>query len=300
MKIVYFGTAEFAVPILQAIAPHVALVVAQPDRPSKRGLRLEPSPVKAAALALGLAVETPDRARNPEFIASIRDLRADALIVAAYGQILPEQLLESARQGAFNLHGSILPKYRGAAPIQRCIQAGETETGVTLMQMDKGMDTGDIIAIERLAIGAEETYGALQGRLATLAAEMTSAWLPRLVAGDYPRSPQDHVAATHAPKVEKAEARLDFDSAVILEHRKYRAFTPSPGATLQTRWGTVRVESARLDERQGVPGTMSGPASVAFVGGSLELVEVRPEGKKRMSGRDFANGFRLQPGDSLR
>jgi methionyl-tRNA formyltransferase len=302
MKLVYFGTASFAVPALRALAEHVCLVVTQPDRPGRRGMKLQASPVKDAALGLGLRVESPEKSRSPEFVELLQAQAADALVVAAYGQILSTSVLESARRGGINLHGSILPKYRGAAPIQRCILEGETETGVTLMQMDKGMDTGDIIAVERTPIGVDETYGELQGRLALIAAEMACDWLGRIVDGDYARIPQDSDQATIAPKVTKAEAELSFERFASGEYNRFRAFTPSPGAFLQTRFGLVKVSAARLGTDMGAPGVVISTADscqVGFRAGSLKLLEVQPEGKKRMTGKDFANGLRLRPGDTL-
>lgn len=302
MKLVFFGTASFAVPALRVLAPHVSLVVAQPDRPSGRGMRLQPSPVKAAALELGLTVETPEKSRAPEFVARLREEEADALVVAAYGQILSTAVLESARRGGINLHGSILPKYRGAAPIQRAILNGDVETGVTLMQMDRGMDTGDMIDIVRTPIGPDETYGELQDRLALLAADQIGAWIGRIVEGDYPRAQQDSDQATHAPKVEKAEAELRFDRPAAEEYNRFRAFTPSPGAWMATSQGLLKLSAMGLSERTGTPGDVlatSPDLLVAFQGGSLAFKEVQPEGKKRMSGRDFANGARLRPGSRL-
>ncbi len=293
MRIVYFGTADFAVPALQAVARNVVCVVSQPDRPSGRGLKLSPSPVKSAARALGLPVETPERARNPEFVELIRSLEPDFLLVAAYGQILSVALLESARKGGINLHGSILPKYRGAAPIQRCVEAGDTETGVSLMQMDKGMDTGDIIAIEKLPICPTETSGELQIRLAALAAEMAQQWAMRLATGEYSRSPQNHALATHAAKVTKADAELRFGEAIEVIYDRYRAFTPAPGAWMITRFGRLKIsKSERTDS--------TGAGVINFVGGALNLIEVQPEGRARMSGADFFRGLHIQHSDDLR
>jgi methionyl-tRNA formyltransferase len=300
VKIVYFGTADFAVPALREVAPHVVLVVSQPDRPTGRGMKMQPSPVKTAALELGLPVETPGKARDPEFVDSVRELAADFLLVAAYGQILSVALLEAANQGGINLHGSILPHYRGAAPIQRCLQNGDRETGVTLMQMDKGMDSGDMIAIERLPIAPDETYGELAARLGDLAGQMAGSWAERLANGDYPRTPQNHDEATYAPKVTKEEAELKFDEPVELAYNDCRAFTPSPGAWLQTKVGRLRIGSARKLDTSGEPGVLLASDVLAFQGGSLQLLEVQPEGKKRMSGRDFFNGYRLSIGESLR
>lgn len=303
MRVVYFGTADFAVPALRAIAPYVSLVVSQPDRPKGRGLQMVPSPVKQAALELGLPVETPEKSRAPEFLERLRPEGADLNVVAAYGQILSQAVLDSARNGSVNLHGSILPLYRGAAPIQRCIQDGHTETGITLMQMDRGMDTGDVIAISRLNIGDDETAGELTPRLASLAAKMIEDWLQRLVSGNYPRLPQNHALATHAAKVTKDEAELQLSNSADEEYRRFRAFTPAPGCFLRTRFGVLKISEARLSDASGQPGTALGGGDgirVAFTEGSLDLLAVQPEGKKRMSGRDFANGFRLSAGTPLR
>ena len=300
-KFVYMGTSEFAVPALQAIADEVVLVVSQPDRPSGRGMKMQPSPVKLAAKELGLPVETPERASTPEFVERIRELEADALIVAAYGQILRTKLLEATRRGGINLHGSILPKYRGAAPIQRAILEGETTTGVTLMQMDKGMDTGDMIHVVTTEIGPDETYGELQRRLAKLAAGQLEYWLKFIETGEYPRQIQDSELATHAPKVERDETVLDFNRSAESEYRRFRAFTPSPGTSVQTTHGRIRLGQVRMGDGSGAPGEVLNldPFTVAFREGSLAWLEIQPEGKKRMSGRDFANGARLRPGTRL-
>lgn len=303
MKLVFMGTADFAVPALEALSDSVALVVSQPDRPTGRRLQLRPSPVKSRALELGLPVETPAKSRAPEFIERIISLEADALLVAAYGQILSSAMLASTRRGGINLHGSLLPKYRGAAPIQRCIEHGDTVTGVTLMQMDVGMDTGDIVATTSIPIGPDETAGELFDRLAAIAASMAKEWMPRVVAGDYPRTAQNPDMATHAPKVAKEEAQLDFFGDVQTEYRKFRAFTPSPGAFLLTSLGHVKISRARLLLNATVlPGRVvfnSGKAGIGFKDGAMELLEVQPEGKKRMSGQDFMNGARLKNGDCL-
>lgn len=302
MRLVFFGTAEFAVPVLRAVAPHVSLVVSQPDRPSGRGMELRSSPVKQVARELGLSVVTPEKCRAPEFVEQLREEMADALVVVAYGQILSQAVLDSAKHGGINLHGSMLPFYRGAAPIQRSILAGDLETGVTLMQMDKGMDSGDVIAIVRTPLGPDETYGELARRLADLAAEMALAWMPRIVAGDYPRTPQDHESATLAPKVTKEEAELRWDRPAATEYNRFRAFHPSPGPYLSTAFGPIKLSAVRRGEREGSPGevlAVQPELQVAFQTGSLRLLEIQPAGKKRMSGSAWANGLRLRPGTSL-
>jgi methionyl-tRNA formyltransferase len=301
VKVVYFGTSEFAVPPLEAVAPSVVLVVTQPDRPSGRGMRPSPSPVRVAAERLGLAVLAPERAREPGFVAHVASLGADLLLVVAYGQILRRPLLEAARQGAFNLHGSILPAYRGAAPIQRCILAGEGRTGVTLMRMDEGLDTGDMVAVAETPVGPDETAGELASRLADVGAALAAEWLPRLVAGDFPSTPQDHARATCAPKLEKEEGRLDPMRPARGEYDRFRAFTPNPGASIAGPDGAVlRILEARL-----LPGCEAPPGVVAatrpelvvgFVEGGLRLVRVQAPGKRPVAGAEFANGARLAPG----
>ncbi|MBL8048653.1 MAG: methionyl-tRNA formyltransferase [Chthonomonas sp.] len=301
MRIAYFGTAEFAVPPLRAIAEHVVAVVSQPDRPSGRGMRLTPSPVSALAQELGIDLLRPEKARDPEFIEHMRSLNCDVFVVAAYGQILRESLLEGARHGSVNLHGSILPQYRGAAPIQRAIMDGEAETGVTLMQMAKGMDTGDMIDIVRTPIGPDETYGELAARLSELAAAQLSTWLPRLAAGDYPRVEQDHAAATHAAKIERGESILDPTRPAEEEYRRFRAVTPSPGALLPSQWGDLKVLRARLSHAQVTPATISTEDGfvVGFHGGALRIEELKVPGRSAISGPEFLRGFRIQNGTPL-
>lgn len=302
MRIVYFGTGTFAVPALRRLAKHIVLVVSQPDRPGRRGMKLQPSPTKQVSEELGLAVATPEKARDPDFVESVRALEADMLLVASYGQILSVKLLESATRGGINLHGSLLPRYRGAAPIQRCIQEGNVETGITLMQMDRGMDTGDIIAVKRTPIGPDETYGELQDRLAEISADLAESWVERIASGDYPRLPQNPNQATLAPKIDKSEAELRFDRDAREQYDAFRAFTPSPGAFLRGESGMLRISKARLSERSGEPGTILDNGEgclLAFESGSIDLLELQPEGKKRMSGKDFLNGMRLRPGAKL-
>ncbi|MHB8637237.1 MAG: methionyl-tRNA formyltransferase [Fimbriimonadaceae bacterium] len=302
MKIVLFGTGTFAVPSLLCLSSSVSLVVTQPDRPSGRRLQPQPSPVKLAATDLGIPVEAPERSRTPEFVETLRAQDADFLLVASYGQILSEAVLSAARRGGINLHASILPKYRGAAPIQRAVERGEPETGVTLMQMDRGMDTGDIIDIVRTPIGRDETYGELQDRLAQIAAAVAEAWAPRIACGDYTRTPQDAAQATLAPKVERAETELSLSRPAGVEYDRFRAFTPTPGSFIATRFGRVNVRRARLSDASGTPGTvvaLNPDMVVACGAGSLRLTEVQPEGKRAMDGRSWANGVRLRIGDNL-
>ncbi len=301
MKIVYFGTGPFAVPALEVAAPHCALVVAQPGRPAGRGLKVRPSPVEERARALGLPVATPERARDEGFIARVRDLAPDLLLVASYGQILRPALLEAARVAPINLHGSLLPRWRGAAPIQRAIEAGDRRTGVTLMRMDPGMDTGPTIAFAPTPIAPDETAGDLSERLAALAADLARDWLPRLAAGDFEALPQPGEGVTLAPKIARDDARLDPRGDARTQYDRFRAFTPAPGAWLETPAGPVKLHRARLVASP-EPGTDAPPGSILstddapllnLADGALALLEVQPAGKPRMSGRDWLNGARL-------
>ncbi len=295
MKIVYFGTSDFAVPALEKLQQHVILVVTQPDRPSGRGMKLKASPVKLKAQELGLPVETPEKARDPEFVQKIQELEADIHVVAAYGQILSTKLLETAKRGGINLHGSILPEYRGAAPIQRAIMDGETETGVTLMQMDKGMDTGDIIDIVRTPIGPDETYGELHSRLALLAANQIEEWIERIAAGNYPRKPQTHDQATYAAKISNEERELHLDRDARSEYNRFRGLSPSPGAFLRLRNQRIAIlecDVLPLEEAESSGVVLSTrPAIISAKNGHWYLRRVRPEGKPSMSAEDWLNGL---------
>lgn len=302
MRVVYFGTAPFAVPALERIAEHVVAVVAQPDKPAGRGMREQVTPVRAKALELGLPVLTPVKARAPEFVEAFRELEPDVAVVAAYGQILSQRLLDVPKQGCFNLHGSVLPRWRGAAPVQRAVEAGDTESGVTLMKMDAGMDTGAMVAIERTPIGPDETAGELYARLAALAGEMAAQWIDRLAAGDFTLTAQDDTLATHARKVTREDAFLDPQLDGETAYNRFRGMTPAPGAWCQTSRGVLKVTQARRSEQKGEPGTVvaTKPSLVlGFADGSLEFVQVQPEGKPRMAGTDYANGARVAVGDKL-
>lgn len=302
MRLAYFGTSPFAVPALRTLADSVELVVTQPSRPTGRGNRLLPTPVGQTAAELGIETLAPEKARDPEFVSGIEAREFDAIVVASYGQILSERLLAASRRGGINLHASILPKFRGAAPIARAILEGEPTTGVTLMQMDKGMDTGDMIAGRETPIGPDETCGELEGRLAEIAAGLAAEWLPRIVAGEYPRVPQNHEQATLAAKVMKDEARLDFSMSAEEAYRRFRAFTPRPGAYLPTAHRDLRIHEARLGALTGSPGEVLGledGIELAFATGSLRLIRAQPASKKAVSWNDLANGWRLVKGASL-
>lgn len=302
MRLIFFGTADFGAPALRRLAEHTCLVVTQPDRPRGRGQKMTPTPIGKVAEELGIPTEKPKKARAKEFVELIRGQEADALLVAAYGQILSESLLGAAKHGGINLHGSLLPRWRGAAPIQRAILAGDEETGITLMQMDKGLDTGDIIAMESIGIGPQENAGELFTRLADLAADMAEEWMPRIACGDYPRTKQDDALATYADKIESADGEVDLAGDAAHEHRRIRAFTPFPGAYLDVGGKRLKVLEARVEDRQGKPGEVlciHPDVVVATGSGALELLTVQPEGRRPMSGQDWANGARLKPGMTL-
>jgi len=305
LKVVYFGTAEFAVPALKKVADHVVLVVTQPDRPSGRGLKVHSSPVKQAAIELGLPIVSPESARNQEFIDSIEEIYPDILLVAAYGQILSLKLLKSAKFGGINLHGSILPAWRGAAPIQRSIMSGDQETGVTLMQMAKGMDTGDIIEIRKIEIGINEKADNLTKRLAELGAELALDWLPALTSGEYLRIPQDHDSATMAPKITREETLIKASNTAIEAFNLFRGVFPSPGAYFETISGEVKATEIEVGNAElgalGEPGTvvkLENNFYLSLAEGSLRLLKIKPNGKPEMKFSDYANGIRLKSGDA--
>jgi methionyl-tRNA formyltransferase len=302
VRLVYFGTSSFAVPALERLAPQVLLVVTQPDRPSGRGMEMRPSAVRVVAERLGLDIATPEKVRDPEFVERLRGLEADAFVVASFGQILSKSVLEVPRLGCFNLHASLLPKYRGASPIQYAILNGEHQTGVTLMQMDAGMDSGGIIEKSTVDIGPDETAGELHDRLALVAADLIEGWIHSCEHGCKPPVPQDPDQATFAPKVSKSDSELSFDRPVQKEYDRFRAFTPLPGAWVQTSHGPLKIKEARRASAKGQPGIVvsTRPFEVAFADGALEFVTVQPEGRKAMSGEDYANGARLAQGDCLK
>lgn len=302
MKVVYFGTSGFAVPALERIADSVVLVVTQPDRPSGRGMELKSSDVKTAALRFGLELAEPIKSRSPEFVERLLSLGADLFIVASYGQILSRAVLDLPRFGCYNLHASLLPRHRGASPIQSAILCGDAETGVTLMRMDEGMDTGAMVDKALTKIGDDETAGELHNRLAIMAADLLERWIGRLASGDVVAEPQEASLATHAPKYGKSDAELSFGRAALGEYRRFRAFTPIPGAFLRTKHGVLKLKSARLSGLGGLPGhvvQVKPEFAVAFREGSLELQAVQPEGRRIVSGTEYVNGARIAVGDCL-
>ena len=304
MRLVFAGTPEFAARALEALiaAGHeIALVLTQPDRPSGRGMKLTPSPVKVVALQHGLPVYQPSTLRDAQAQAQLRAVSAEVMIVAAYGLILPQAVLDIPPRGCINLHASLLPRWRGAAPIQRAILAGDTETGITLMQMDAGLDTGAMLSRHPLTIGAEETAGELHDRLATLGAEAIVALLSRqdAVLGE----PQDERLATYAAKIDKAQAQLDWRRSDMELLRQVRAYHPVPGAWTLLDGQPFKVWRAEVVPGEGgnaSPGTIvratSDGIDVLCGSGRLRLLEVQAAGGKRLPVSAFLAGRPLLAG----
>jgi methionyl-tRNA formyltransferase len=301
LKLLFYGTPEFALPALEALrrAHEIVAVVTQPDRPAHRGQRLTPPPVKQAALAAGLPVLQPARLRDPEWPERLAAFGADVAVVVAFGQILPKAVLEAPARGSINIHGSLLPKYRGAAPIQWAIIRGETETGITTFQMDAGMDTGDILLMRSTPIGADETAGDLFARLATLGADVIAETLARL--DSIVRHPQDNAAATLAPRLRKIDGAIDWTKNARDIVNLVRGCNPWPGATTTTPGGTLTLWRARaVAATSGRPGTLVAhdeTLAIACGNGLVLPVDVQPENRKTMRWDDWLRGARLRAGD---
>ncbi len=309
MRVVFFGTSDFAVPSLQAVvaAGHqVPAVVTQPDRPAGRGKHPQLSPVKQAALALGLPVLQPERASAPESIEGLRALGPDLFVVAAFGQILSAGLLAVPRLGAVNVHGSLLPKYRGAAPVQRAIMAGETETGVTIMWMTPELDAGDIILQEATPIGPAETSGEVLDRLAVIGARLLVEALPLIAAGTAPRRPQEAAGVSLAPSLRKEERLIDWRRPAAAIVAQVRALLPRPGAVTCHQGRLLKVLAAEehfLECAAGAAGQIveiRGQRMIVRAGsGAVALTRVQPESGRPMSAGDYARGARMERGQTL-
>ncbi len=305
---VFFGTPAFAVPCLDALSEisTVCGVVCQPDRPSGRGQALTAPPVKERALALGLDLFQPEKVRDGALLAWLRERQVDVALVVAYGRILPVDVLAAPRLGCINVHASLLPKYRGAAPITWAVVRGEPETGVTLMQMDEGMDTGDVLERFVTAIGPDETAGELSERLSALGALAVRRGLPRAVAGGYTPERQAHERATLAPILKKQDGRVDFAKSAVEVHDHVRGMCPWPGAFAELRGKVVKLHEVRVSElaKTGArPGEViladKTGVVVACGSGSVELARVQLEGKKPVRGVDWVAGRGVVEGDAL-
>lgn len=316
----FFGTPAIAVPALRALASiaEVCAVVSQPDRAAGRGLSLTAPAVKLEAQTLGLTVLQPHKLKDGALAAFIREQAPDVALVMAYGRILPPDVLSAPRLGCLNLHASLLPEYRGAAPIQRCLMDGRTETGLCLMQMDEGLDTGDVLAERRLNIGEDENAEELSQRLAELARDMTREELPRFVAGELTRTPQAHELATHAKPLDASDLVLDFGRSALALKNHVRALSPQPGASafvhrpgspsrrirlLEARVAADTDRGAFTDaDDGGAPGDVVVTGKRVFVrsgDGLLEVLSGQMEGRKVLPAAQLAQGRALAPGDRL-
>lgn len=302
MKVVFYGTPDFAVPTLDALvdAGHeLVLVVAQPDRPAGRGQSLVSPPVAARAKERGLPLAQPKALRSGPFPARVAALAPDVAVVVAYGRILPPDLLAAPRFGCVNVHASLLPRWRGAAPIQRAVLAGDAVTGVCTQRMEEGLDTGPIFLARETPIGPRETAGELHDRLALLAAEIAVQTL-RIV--DHARPvPQAEAGVTWAAKLDREEARIDWSLAAEEVDRRVRGYSPWPGAFVDTAKGPLKLEEVLPRGESGPPGTVLSlrPLIVACGSGAVELLRLRPPGRSTQAGDQYANGARLAVGGSL-
>ena len=302
VRVLFYGTPDFALPTLEALlAGHeVVGVVTQPDRPAGRGQRLQPSPVKRRAEAAGVPVLQPARLRDPGWPERLAALGAEVAVVVAFGQILPRPVLDVPRRGSINVHASLLPRYRGAAPIAWAIIRGETETGITTFQMDPGMDTGQILLQARTPIASEETAGELAARLSRLGATVLLGTLERL--GWLTPTPQDHAAATLAPRLKKEDGWLRLDEPARNLVNRIRGCNPWPGGAVMTPGGRLLIWRAIVvpDPAATEPGTLmsAGPGTIAVATGTglLLPIEVQPENRRAMPWDDFLRGARLAPG----
>ena len=306
MRSVFFGSPDFAVPCLEALyqISEIAAVISQPDRPAGRGLSLRQPAVKQRALELGLDVWQPKRVRASAFAERLRALEADVGVVVAYGRILPRAVLDAPRTGCVNVHASLLPRWRGAAPIQWSIVHGDSETGVTLMQMDEGMDTGPILATATTAIEHDEDAASLGERLSKLGAELLRNELARYVAGELVPTPQDDAKATMAPLLDKADGRIDWNKPAREVHNHIRGMNPWPGAFATLGGRRIKVYSSRdstLDPEGASPGKVialdSNAILVACAQGTIELQELQESGRKRLDARAFIAGRGIRVGD---
>jgi methionyl-tRNA formyltransferase len=296
MRIVFIGTGEIGLPALDALlnTEHELVgVVTQPDKPVGREQRIEPTPIKAAIAKTTIPVVQPARIKDHSSIAEIRALKPDVIVVMAYGQILPRDVLTIPRVACLNLHASLLPRWRGAAPIQAAIAAADRETGITVMYMDEGLDTGDILLQQKIEIRPEETGGSLHERLAQAAPEALIDSLRLLVVGNAPRTPQDNTRATYAPKLKREDGQINWSESAEVIERKIRAFDPWPGAFMKLNDRKLKIFSVSVAQLNGNPGEILRSEKnlvIAAGKGAVSLSEVQLEGKRRMSVAEFLRG----------
>ena len=309
LRIVYFGTPEFAVPALQVLidSPHeVVALVSQPDRPKGRGHKLQSTPTKTVALAAGVPVLQPGKVKDPAFHAALAALSPDLGVVAAYGRIIPDAVLAIPRFGMINIHASLLPKYRGAAPIHRAVIHGERETGVTIMRVVTELDAGPMFATARRAIGPNETTPEVERALAIAGADLVLRVIDRIAQGQASETPQDHAQATYAGKIERHEGTIDWSLPVDRIHNLVRGLQPWPLVTVTIDGIRCRIHRSALADghTDAAPGTIATAADrvlaiAAGDGRALRILEIQPEGKRVMAARDFLSGHPVTPGTSL-
>jgi methionyl-tRNA formyltransferase len=309
LRVVYLGTPDFAVPTLEALIgsrhPVVALI-SQPDRPRGRGQRLAPTPTKVVAEAHGIPVLQPTKLRDPGFLDRIGELRPDIGVVAAYGRIIPDELIAISRLGMINVHASLLPAWRGAAPVHRAVMAGDPETGVSIMRIVSELDAGPVFAVARRAIGPDETSPEVERALAELGAVQLLAVLEQIAAGDAIEVPQDHARATHAAKITRGEGTVDWSLPARDVHNRVRGLQPWPLVAVRIGGTRLLLHRTELtnDRTDAVPGTIVSavPGGIGIAtghGGVLRIVELQPEGRRKMSVREFLAGHAVQPGASI-
>jgi len=304
VNVLFAGTPEFAARCLEALLKsrhRVIGVITQPDRPAGRGFALAPSPVKKLASARGIQMTQPESLRDAQAQAELKHFRPDVIVVAAYGLILPRPVLQLPRDGAINIHASLLPRWRGATPIQRALLAGDRHTGVSIMQMDDGLDTGPVLMQEEIPILEDDTMGTLRDRLAELGAKLIVQALDALQAGVIKATPQSAEGVTYAAKLEKREARVDWREGALTVNRQVRALNPSPGADARVRGVELKIWRCATAAGRGNPGEILsiGPEGLCVACGedALVITELQRSGGKRLRAADFLRGFPLTTGE---
>lgn len=305
MRLIFAGTPEFSVPALNALRDaghHIALVLSQPDRPAGRGLQGRASPVKKAALEQGIAIHQPVSLKSAEAQQPLKQAAADAMVVVAYGLILPQAVLDLPHLGALNIHASLLPRWRGAAPIQRAILAGDAASGVCIMQMDAGLDTGPVLLREPLALRPDETAGSLHDRLALLGAKLIVRALDGVMDKSLQPVPQSEQGASYAHKINKAEARIDWSRSAAEIERQVRAFDPAPGAVANLRGMDLKIWQAKAFAHPAeAPGTVIAVDADALIvacgGGALRISQLQRPGGRRLAAAEVLRGLVVAPGE---
>jgi len=301
MRVIFMGTPEFSVPVLDALVQsghEIVAVYCQPPRRAGRGKKDRPTPVHARAEALGLPVRHPTSLKSPEEQEAFAELKADVAVVVAYGLILPQPILDAPRHGCLNIHASLLPRWRGAAPIHRAIMAGDAEAGICIMQMEAGLDTGPVLLRQATPIGPEETTAQLHDRLSAMGADLIVQALDRLP--ELTPEPQPEVGVTYAAKIDKAEARVDWSRPAVEVDRQIRALSPFPGAWSEIEGERVKLLASRLSYGQGVPGEVLDDAlRVACGTGAVELLRLQRAGKAAQDRETFLRGWPIPAGTRL-